>query len=769
MSSKKKWLLGLVFVAVSAFAIGYGATANAFHSRWYGYFYDIQDTSGWEVLPPWGGPTGTPYGSCQGDGNALPTWVNSPGEFINFIICKRYGNTQSQVGAAFIISTMTGMKNPNPGSAEINEFAARVNYAASQGWINWGASSACNSSTQNTYYQGGSGTYPADVAWYIGCSGSGSSIVFNTPSGSYVIRRFCANPLGAIPQLPDDINFNMSGSSSVDDTTVLPGQRIDFTHSLTNGGPTATSPSSISWTTQSSTSSGGPWSNVSSGNAGTFTAGQTKPNLGNEIDVLVPAGAAPGSQICRRITWSPDTQGGGSGASTAACATVQYDFTLTAYVDVAINGIDGPVSGSIAQPGDSVTFTYRVGNTGLTVSQAANCTYRQATYTGYSIAAPTTVFTPSGANCPPARTFPGTPAPPTQTATETINNLPVNTSICRSLAVAPATQSGGTAGPVQACIHVATSPYYRVYGGDIMAGGNVAGAGGACSTNSGAAVIGWNRRSAGGWAGAAAQFATLAMSLIYDSSTSLGSAAGSAAPPAGLSFRNTSTNVNSGNFGGQLGSAPCKADHFSGWSTSLPELTSPINVGSVGSGTFRATGNVTINGGAIAAGTKTTLYVDGNAYISGAAPGSITYSGSGSWGSGNIPMLRLVVRGNIYIDNDVTQLDGLYSAQESGVGVGGIIYTCVFGGGFAPPALNGTLGTECDNKLTVNGAFSARQVQLLRTIGTLRGSTSSEPSTDTSIAEVFNFNPAFWISQPDPNAGAGAGDYDAITSLPPVL
>ena len=96
-----------------------------------------------------------------------------------------------------------------------------------------------------------------------------------------------------MPVLPDDINFSMSGTSSVNDTTVLPNQVITFTHNLRNNGPTGSNP--IDWGTWGGPSSSGPWSLVASGNAGTFSAGQTKP-VGTE-NYTVPAGAVPTSQI----------------------------------------------------------------------------------------------------------------------------------------------------------------------------------------------------------------------------------------------------------------------------------------------------------------------------------------------------------------------------------------------------------------------------------------------------------------------------------------
>ena len=133
-----------------------------------------------------------------------------------------------------------------------------------------------------------------------------------------------------------------------------------------------------------------------------------------------------------------------------------------------------------------------------------------------------------------------------------------------------------------------------------------------------------------------------------------------------------------------------------------------------------------------------------------------------------MPMLELVAKGNIYIANGVTQLDGLYVAQPNGA-TGGNIYTC------AQPVLpataypiDNTLSGNCHNGLTINGAFVAKQVRFMRTRGTLYQSNAAEPSTSANIAEVFRFSPAVWMAQP-PNQTNGVLEYDAIASLPPIL
>jgi hypothetical protein len=123
-------------------------------------------------------------------------------------------------------------------------------------------------------------------------------------------------------------------------------------------------------------------------------------------------------------------------------------------------------------------------------------------------------------------------------------------------------------------------------------------------------------------------------------------------------------------------------------------------------------------------------------------------------------MFRLIVRGNIYVSRNVTQLDGLYVAQDNG------FYTCA--NDTASPPLDGTLYAACQAKLTVNGAVVARQIFLLRTRGSLSQSSANETGSGGQAAEVFNYSPALWVNQPVQSTEPTA-DYDAIISLPPIL
>lgn len=277
---------------------------------------------------------------------------------------------------------------------------------------------------------------------------------------------------------------------------------------------------------------------------------------------------------------------------------------------------------------------------------------------------------------------------------------------------------------------VVAKPYFRVYGGDVLAGAPAFG--GCPGLTSNKNIIGWNKGTAAtGFAGAGSQLAAFAMRTI-DGFASAGGRA-SPGPAKGLSFANTGSAPYGGNFGGQF----CTTDYFA------EPLSPPLS------------GNRTLSTmPPLTAGGATNYYVDGNVRIT----GPLTYPG-GSWSLGTVPSFRLIVSGNIYIAPGVTQLDGLYIAQ-------GTIYTCA--NGFNPMPANGTFHGNCGAKLTVNGAFIANRVKLMRTTGTLLQSISGEGSTAGYIAEVFNFSPELYLTPPS-TPDLEAPDYDAITSLPPVL
>lgn len=423
-----------------------------------------------------------------------------------------------------------------------------------------------------------------------------------------------------------------------------------------------------------------------------------------------------------------------------------------------VTEVNGDSSTAAAEVGDSVRFIYQATNTQTDPSPSVSCTIYANVHSGYFPTPPT----PTSGNNPGGYSPPPTSCPKVfnpglgQIATETITITTANQTICRSLFVSPSSPTVGLLGK-EVCIPIANKPYARVFGGDVSAGNDLA-VSGTCVPNSNASVVGWSKRSPGNYAGAGAQYGVFALGAIQDFASALGSPAGAnAQAPEGLSFANTSTNTTAGAYGGSFGTLPCISDYYA----TKPDSPQPLppNFNTMVTGSYEASGATTITGGVVDRNERIAVFVDGDLFIN----GNITYA-AGSWTFAEIPSLRVIVRGNIYVARTVTQLDGLFVAQKTN-GTTGNFYTCATGASALP--LNGALYNTCNTKLTINGAVVANQLHLLRTVGTLAQSSSSESSAANTASEVFNYSPAHWLRQPlEPAPTPG---YDAIISLPPIL
>lgn len=324
-------------------------------------------------------------------------------------------------------------------------------------------------------------------------------------------------------------------------------------------------------------------------------------------------------------------------------------------------------------------------------------------------------------------------------------------------------------------------PYANFFGNDVRAGGSFNGAGGCTSGTAGGIDTYLRAGTDPRPRGSSAQLGALSLGPISGfSSASLRT--GTPVANTGLTFANTG-----GSYGGSLGGSHCVPD-FYGSKPSTANTTNPdINsVNGNASGAYAFTGPQTLDSTTLRAGITQAVYVNGDVYIS----NNITYDQSG-WSIGadgktNIPSFYLIVKGNIYIGANVTQLDGTYVAEGSGTS--GVINTCASNTFAAYPA--GDLYNNCTNQLTVNGTFIANTVKLKRTFSSLRhsdfgenpnagasnhncsisGGSSTDPRLDCA-AEIFNFSPETYLSNPaySPSSGLNSGKYDYIKSLSPVL
>ncbi|MDB5185906.1 MAG: exported protein of unknown function [Candidatus Saccharibacteria bacterium] len=440
-------------------------------------------------------------------------------------------------------------------------------------------------------------------------------------------------------------------------------------------------------------------------------------------------------------------------------------FAMNSALSTSVNG----ASGTSAEAGDSVRFTYTAVNNGPGASDGVSCRIYTRNYPGLQATPPAT---PVAAGSTPG---PAMACPPTfnsggrVTTSETITAT-ANTTHCRFFVVTPRNQAGGSISRV-ACVSVHTKPYFRVYGGDVIAGSNFTDPDGVCrppargGTNPyySPGIISWNSGTGGG---AGTQLAAFAVGAIDDFTSATGHAAtpGSPIVPKGLTFANTATVPASTTYGGIWNSnniQTCAPNYFALKSGSDPGATLNLNGGGSGSFVHARTGNLNITGGNIANGRKYTIFVDGSVTIT----GNIQYVGNYN-SIADIPSVQIIAR-NIYVAPGVTRIDGTLIAQPTNAtSTDGILYTCSSGTPTPTAAeLNGLCRT---NMLRVNGAMIARQFKFLRTGGTLRNGTNVEAIGSANLAEGIQYSPEVWLSSPALQPPA-SGEFNSYTALPPIL
>jgi hypothetical protein len=314
----------------------------------------------------------------------------------------------------------------------------------------------------------------------------------------------------------------------------------------------------------------------------------------------------------------------------------------------------------------------------------------------------------------------------------------IHTRVCTRLTLTGVSSPGlidSTKNPATACRNIIRKPYFQVFNGDIDATGVFPDfvTGNACPTVGALSggILAFNNGNPT-YTGSGSNLAAFARGTIDQFITGNTHAANM---PEYLSF------ANAGGYGGGFGLQHC-----------MPStVVDDFNLAKNG-----ATGPVSISQPAV--GTSTfTQYVKGDVYIT----SNITYAGAGygSFSVSTIPRYKVVATGNIYIRNDVSQIDGVYEA-------GGKIYTCAVDPGGGSLIVTSTMDTACRaQRLTVNGALLAPEVKLLRSFGTV--------GLNNGAAETINFSPEVWLKELRDISGTTTTntttEYDAITNLPPVL
>lgn len=307
-----------------------------------GYFYNREDFYGDDVFR-----------------GGIPWWVDSPGEFINFINNYRLnGTAQHRIGARFIILTMLGAPGGTPSwqaDARYNEWVNLVNDYAAAGKITWNYAHPFPCGIINSYYQDNF----VDDAFYREPSSAGvcgpsvmrPSIIFRHPVTNailYAIKRDCANPIGEVYGLPP-VAYNLGGSLAPGSGTppfsgiIQPGITYSLTPNVWNPSPVGARPFTMevgnlspAYVTYQGISSPGGY-DTGSGFSGGCSSGAANcwywsyggglPNGATSAQtngaLFSVSGATPeGTVVCFNLTLNPSDSSGTRYTSGPSCFTV---------------------------------------------------------------------------------------------------------------------------------------------------------------------------------------------------------------------------------------------------------------------------------------------------------------------------------------------------------------------------------------------------------------------------------------------------------------
>ncbi len=342
--------------------------------------------------------------------------------------------------------------------------------------------------------------------------------------------------------------------------------------------------------------------------------------------------------------------------------------------------------------------------------------------------------------------------------------------------------SGGPGGPGgPGAIDVTSKPYVKFYGNDVFAGGSY---GSTCTVAGSASARGnglfGTPANHSTYTGAASELAIFAIGQI--DGVLPGSEDTTRSSVTALSFANTAVGSGSKPFGGYFGNTLCADDYWAEKPTTITRLASPnitsdsyagnpgaqrVDVSTLPSGVYQFSGQLHIfASGQVPAGKRVTLYVDGTTVIGNVAGATSIAYAPGPWATiDDIPLVKVVTRGNMYVDDNVTQIDGMYVAVQNPTTAptpSGEIHTCSFfnaGLNLVYPSLNqSAVATHCGRNLTINGAFISKRVHLLRVAGNIGGYIPAQPTisapTVTNLSDSGDISSmeAKWIGlQETPN------------------
>jgi len=525
--------------------------------------------------------------------------------------------------------------------------------------------------------------------------------------------------------------------------TVTPGTRLNWYHDMRNQGPDGMdkkvsyrvdkSGFSNNWNTITS-----PSGSASGGyNALFVTIYATNNASYMKYDVTQDD---VGHTLCQSISWEPKSSSDNKrGSSTAACASVPYNYTLTP-------SISNITDNSSVEAASGVKLVQaRVVNSGATKSHSS--IQWQITQIRYK--AGVTIAKRSGgvSSSNPCAYFTGnTKCTSLKSGTKTggyvrnasvpydtngdITDEQVGTQLCFAMSVKRNSSSSADWRHSELrCLIVGKKPKVDILGGDLYVGRKPVG----MTVSTSARIITSHSKNATGTYGSWAEYGIVAAGPVTSMASGSGYVGGMASDLNLLTFVTKGCGTTVSGCYTYKGFLPDIASRFPTTSSSK-DYKGEFKGGSLAgmTGVYSGKGTLSIAGGTIQPGQWVVINAPtANVTID----NSIQYANGPFTSASQIPQLVIIAK-SITISDVAERVDAWLIAPgtvaSSGAVSGGVIRTC----STAPSAINA--GT-CSKKLVVNGPIMANKLSMLRTNGAGVGTDSGTP------AEVFNFRPDAYL------------------------
>ncbi len=334
-----------------------------------------------------------------------------------------------------------------------------------------------------------------DIGWsegwtgFLGNSGgdwtnrAGAAAMFNTLPASQRVGYSIGSNVGWFCYDHEPIiNFSTSGTTTINQTSAKPGDRIVWTHSLTNNGPTQST--AIYSQTVNSGFSNGSFNGTKNGTTGAMGVRATRTHPSYSTYDITQGDV--GNTLCQQLQWDPtNSSGGRHGRAADRCVSVPYSYSLIPTItNLASNTV-------IESDSKTINVVGRVVNTGLTKSRP-NVNW-QLTQLRYAPGVTSIPRVTGGTGTDPCGYFTGESActpigsstvasgyshlgSATYNASGQLSNEAAGTKICYAMSVRPYNQSTGDWRHSQLyCLIIGKKPKVQVWGGSVSVGKTLSG------------------------------------------------------------------------------------------------------------------------------------------------------------------------------------------------------------------------------------------------------------------------------------------------------